>query len=68
MQPIEAHQRFEYVSIDVTTITPATKDCKLLVIVDGFSIFVVAVPMKNEEARTCAEAFVSGWVSIFVPP
>jgi len=70
MQPIEAHQRFEYVSIDVTTITPATKEgfCKLLIIVDRFSRFVVAVPMKNEAARTCAEAFVSGWVSIFGPP
>jgi len=70
MQPIEAKQRFEYVSIDVTTITPTTKEgyCKLLVMVDRLSRFVAAVPTKAETAESCAEAFIVRWIATFGPP
>ena len=61
---------FERVGLDITGRHPTSKNGfqYMLTIIDLFSKFAVAIPLRQHESHTVAEAFVTHWVALFGAP
>ena len=61
---------FERVGLDITGKHPISKNGfqYMLTIIDFFSKFAMAIPLRQHEAHTVAEAFVTHWVAVFGAP
>jgi len=71
VQPIPVPlQRFLHVHVDLVGPLPAARDGSryLFTMIDRTSRWLEAVPIKNMEAATCAEVFISAWVARFGVP
>ena len=68
--PTVLSEPFERVGLDITGKHPTSRNGFnfMLTIIDHFSKFAVAIPLRNHEATTVAEAFFVHWVSIFGAP
>ena len=62
--------RFARIAIDIISgfVETADKNVCMMVVQDYFTKFVQVFPMKNHQARTCAETLVRGWVLLFGAP
>ena len=62
-------RRFDHVHVDLVGPLPESQGHSyLLTIVDRFSRWPEAIPLKNIETRTVARAFVHNWVARFGVP
>ena len=66
-QPLNPIQEYQYpramVSFDIATLPWAANGFRyVLIIVDLFAKFVEAVPLKSQDAKSIAKAFMDGWV------
>jgi cleavage and polyadenylation specificity factor subunit 1 len=63
-------QRFSHVHLDLVGPLPTSREGYryLLTMVDRTSRWLEAVPLRNMEASTCADAFVAAWVARFGVP
>ena len=62
-------ERFTHVYIDITgPLPPSNGYSYLLMIIDRYSRFIQAVPLRGITAEECSSAFVHGWVSLFGSP
>lgn len=70
MQKWHPRTRFHIVAVDALELSPATNSgfSKILVIGDLLTRFMLAIPVRNEKAKTIAEALFDRWISIFGPP
>lgn len=66
----QVKRRGEIVAIDVLTISPASSKGhrKIVVMADAFTRWCVAMALKDESARTVADALYAGWICVFGPP
>jgi len=61
--------RFEHVHMDIVGPLPESSDFKYCVtIIDRFSRWPVAIPVKDIEAHTMAQAFYDNWIANFGVP
>ena len=61
--------RFENLHVDLVGPLPSSNGCRyLLTVVDRFSRWFTATPMKEITAEATIEAFVSGWIQYFGCP
>ncbi len=67
--PVPA-RRFSHVHVDLVGPLPASLDrhVYLLTIIDRSTRWFEAVPLRNMEASTCVDAFISSWVACFGVP
>ncbi len=67
--PIPA-ERFTHVHVDIVGPLPASEKghVYLLTAIDRSTRWVEAMPLRNMEASTCADAFFAGWVARFGVP
>ena len=62
-------ERFTHVYIDIAgPLPPSNGYSYLLMIIDRYSRFIQAVPLRGITAEECPSAFVHGWVSLFGSP
>ena len=61
-------KRFEHLNLDLVTLTPSNGFKHLLTIVDRFSRWPVAIPIKDMTVETIADAFAHGWVAHYGIP
>ena len=61
-------KRFEHLNLDLVTLPPSNGFKYLLTIVDRFSRWPVAIPIKDIAVDTILDAFAHGWVSTFGIP
>ena len=61
-------RRFEHLNLDLVTMTPSNGFKYLLTIVDRFSRWPVAIPIKDMTTETILDAFAYGWVAQFGVP
>ena len=61
-------KRFEHLNLDLVTMTPSNGYRYLLTIVDRFSRWPVAIPIKDISVETILDAFAHGWVANFGVP
>ena len=61
-------KRFEHLNLDLVTMTPSNGYRYLLTIVDRFSRWPVAIPIKDMSVETILDAFAHGWVANFGVP
>ena len=61
-------KRFEHLNLDLVTLTPSNGFKYLLTIVDRFSRWPVAIPIKDITVETIADAFAHGWVANYGVP
>ena len=68
--PTVVGRPFERVGLDITGKHPTSKNGfqYMLTIIDFFSKFALAIPLRQHEAHTVAEAFVTHWVAVFGAP
>ena len=68
--PIITEKPFEVVHLDLVGPLPETPDgyCYLLTMIDNFSNYVQAVPIRRKSSIAIAYAFIYGWISIFGCP
>ena len=66
----QVKRRGEIVATDVLTISPASSEghTKVLVAADALTRWSFAVPLKDESARTVADALYTGWFCVHGPP
>lgn len=66
----QVKRRGELVATDILTISPASSEghTKVLVAADALTRWAFAVPLKDELARTVADALYTGWFCKFGPP
>ena len=62
------NKRFEHLNLDLVTLTPSNGYKYLLTIVDRFSRWPVAIPIKDMTVETILDAFAHGWVATFGVP
>ena len=62
------NRRFEHINVDLVTLPPSNGYRHLLTVVDRFTRWPVAVPLKDISAETVSEAFAYGWVASFGVP
>ena len=62
------NKRFEHINLDLVTLTPSNGYRYLLTIVDRFSRFPTAIPIKDMATDTILDAFAHGWVATFGIP
>lgn len=61
--------RFRHVHMHIVGLLPTCEDLRYcLTIIDRFSRWPEAIPLKNVEAKTIYRAFVDGWISRFGTP
>ncbi len=67
--PVTA-RKFSHVHVDLVGPLPASSDghVYLLTIIDRSTRRIEAVPLRNMEASTCADAFIASWVACFGVP
>jgi len=67
--PVPA-RKFSHVHVDLVGPLPASSEghVYLLTIIDRSTKWFEAVPLKNMEASTCVDAFISSWVARFGVP
>ena len=61
-------KRFEHLNLDLVTMTPSNGYRYSLTIVDRFSRWPVAIPIKDMSVETILDAFAHGWVANFGVP
>lgn len=61
-------ERFRHVHVDIVMMQPSKGYRYLLTLIDRFSIWPEAVPMRDVTADTVIDAFYTGWVSRFGAP
>jgi transposase InsO family protein len=63
-------RKFSHVHVDLVGPLPASSEghAYLLTIIDRSTRWFEAVPLRNKEASTCVDAFISGWVGHFGVP
>ena len=61
-------KRFEHLNLDLVTLTPSNRFKYLLTIVDRFSRWPVAIPIKDIAVDSVVDAFAHGWVANFGVP
>ena len=61
-------KRFEHLNLDLVTLTPSNGYKYLVTIVDCFSRFPTAIPIKDMTVETILDAFAHGWVATFGVP
>ena len=61
-------KRFEHLNLDLVTLTPSNGFKYLLTIVDRFSRWPVAIPLKDMTVDTILDAFAHGWVATYGVP
>ena len=61
-------KRFDHLNIDLVTLTPSNGYKHLLTIVDRFSRWPVAIPIKDMTVETVLDAFSHGWVANYGIP
>ena len=68
--PIEASYTFEMVCMDIVGPLPvtSTENRYLLTIMDRFTRFVMAIPLKEISAVQVAKSFVNKWIYLFGAP
>ena len=62
------NKRFEHLNLDLVTLTPSNGYKYLLTIVDRFSRWPTAIPIKDIAVNTILDAFAHGWVATFGVP
>ena len=62
------NKRFEHLNLDLVTLSPSNGYRYLLTIVDRFSRWPVAIPIKDMAVETILDAFAHGWVANFGVP
>jgi hypothetical protein len=69
-EPFIVEERFHTVHIDLVGPLPTTSKGKsyILTMIDHFTRWVEAVPMSNISAQSCAQQFLSTWVSRYGLP
>ena len=62
--------RMARLAVDIISgfVTTSDENVCMMVVQDYYTKFVQVFPLKNHQARTCAEALVKGWVLIFGAP
>ena len=70
IQQFPATKPFQQIAIDIVGYLPTTNEGNryLLTIIDGFTRFVTAIPLKSISAVAVARAFVNHWIYIYGPP
>ncbi|KAA8491006.1 Transposon Ty3-I Gag-Pol polyprotein [Porphyridium purpureum] len=70
MVQYSASRRFEIVGMDILTISPETRtgNIKVLVMMDAWTRWAVAVALPDEKAETVARSFLQTWLTVFGPP
>ncbi len=71
VQPIPVpSRRFSHVHVDIVGPLPtsAHRQSYLSTVIDRSTRWIEAIPMKNQEASSCIDAFVSAWISRFGVP
>ncbi|MDY7090545.1 MAG: RNase H-like domain-containing protein, partial [Actinomycetota bacterium] len=68
--PIQANHTFEMICMDIVGPLPVTssENRYLLTIIDRFTRFVMAIPLKEISAVQVATAFVNNWIYLFGAP
>ena len=61
-------KRFQHLNLDLVTMTPSNGFRYLLTIVDRFSRWPAAIPIKDMSTETIIDAFAHGWVAHFGIP
>ena len=61
-------KRFDHLNLDLVTLTPSNGYKYLLTIVDRFSRWPTAIPIKDITVDTILDAFAHGWVSTYGVP
>ena len=62
------NKRFEHLNLDLVSLTPSNGYRYLLTIVDRFSRWPTAIPIKDMAVDTILDAFAHGWVANFGVP
>ena len=65
---IVPEKRFDHLNLDLVTLTPSNGYKYLLTIVDRFSRWPIAIPIKDIAVDTILDAFAHGWVATYGVP
>ncbi len=61
--------KFKHINVDIVGPLPTSQGCThILTIVDRFSRWPEAIPLRSTDTKTCARALISQWISRFGIP